>query len=93
MKGVFVLSMPHNWRCRLYADDPLGENDENAGTAIMCDDFADLPIEMPTSVRVFTDRAGVPLAIHLDDDGKWVRREDLRHVAWHLSIQPRSRRK
>ena len=35
--------MPHNNRCRLYADDPVDEDDDNYGAAILWTDFADLP--------------------------------------------------
>ena len=54
--------MPHNNRCRLYADDPVDEDDDNYGAAILCTEFADLPIPMPGSVQVITDGKGVPLA-------------------------------
>jgi hypothetical protein len=68
---------PHNNRCRLYADDPVDEDDDNYGAAILCTEFADLPIPMPGSVQVITDGKGVPLAIRLDDEGKWVRKVDV----------------
>jgi hypothetical protein len=66
--------MPHNNRCRLYADDPVDEDDDNDGAAILCTEFANLPIPMPGSVQVIPDGKGVPLAIRLDDEGKWVRK-------------------
>jgi len=80
VKGVFILSMPHNNRCRLYADDPVDEDDDNYGAAILCTEFADLAIPMPGSVQVITDGKGVPLAIRLDDEGKWVRKVDVPQV-------------
>ena len=53
---------PHNNRCRLYADDPVDEDDDNYGAAILCIEFADLPIPI-RSVQVITDGKGVPLSI------------------------------
>jgi hypothetical protein len=73
-----IISMPGNGRCRLYADDPVDEDD---GYAVpICTDFVDLPIPMPTVADVTTGNHGRPIAVYLPEVGKWVRKQDVAMV-------------